>query len=436
MEKLAVIFLVSLFSVVFLLMANYSLNKLAVRTHILKYKFVYHPNSICVFRVILAIFAMWIYYLGYEKLGIIVYIFSIFWDAIDGIVARKCNLVTDFGKMFDPFCDKITYLAPIFYFSYHNGYVPMNLFFLLAGVEISGQFIVRAILSRLKLSVAANNFGKIKAVLCFLLALYCFLLDGSANIPNFSTQLAMACIVLALSSIIFKFIPNWLYGDMLSGLNLVCGIIGCFMIFHKYFLFAAMFVMAGQVFDLFDGRMAQKHGGTKMGPWMDDFADFVSFGLCPALMVANIGEGSIFQYFLGAVFLFAIIYRLLRFVLKDKKRSDLPYGIFSGLPSPAGAAIILGTCLLWNNIFILSIIVLATSVLSVSKFRFAHIGSIIAKKIPRPVIIIFGSLLFSFIAFIVKIESNEFLGFFLLISSSLYIVLGKIFSNEYALEKI
>ena len=77
--------------------------------------------------------------------------------------------------------------------------------------------------------------------------------------------------------------------------------------------------------------MAEKHGGTVYGPYLDDIADFVSFGLSPAYIIFQSG-GSLAWIF-GLIFFSGVAYRLIRFVTVDKKRSDLPEGIFNGLPS-------------------------------------------------------------------------------------------------------
>ena len=84
--------------------------------------------------------------------------------------------------------------------------------------------------------------------------------------------------------------------------------------------------------------MALKHGGTKYGPWLDDTADFVSFGLAPAYMV--IMRGGTFALFFAVIYVVGVAYRLVRFVTKDKDCTDLPAGIFNGFPSPAGALIV------------------------------------------------------------------------------------------------
>lgn len=35
-------------------------------------------------------------------------------DIVDGIIARKCNMISEFGKAFDPVVDKLTQIAMLF----------------------------------------------------------------------------------------------------------------------------------------------------------------------------------------------------------------------------------------------------------------------------------------------------------------------------------
>ena len=67
------------------------------------------PNLLSLFRVILIPFIVWSYFAletPYVALGLIV--LSAITDIVDGIIARKCNMVSDFGKIFDPIADKLT----------------------------------------------------------------------------------------------------------------------------------------------------------------------------------------------------------------------------------------------------------------------------------------------------------------------------------------
>ena len=67
------------------------------------------PNLMTLFRIILIPFLI-IFYIKYQdyKATIIVLLISGITDVGDGFVARKFNMVSEFGKMFDPIADKLT----------------------------------------------------------------------------------------------------------------------------------------------------------------------------------------------------------------------------------------------------------------------------------------------------------------------------------------
>lgn len=170
-----------------------------------------HPNWICVWRTNIAFIGMLFYFLSsnfYLTLGgISLFVVAIILDGVDGLVARHCRLETEFGQWLDPFCDKLIYLIPLLIFAY-KGYLWVKLVWLLVIVEIVGQFIVRKILQRSNLPVGANYIGKIKAVVCFGLVVYCGLLDllGSKNFNQINYVLWIA-IILASGSAVFKLKP-------------------------------------------------------------------------------------------------------------------------------------------------------------------------------------------------------------------------------------
>lgn len=70
------------------------------------------PNLMGYFRIILAAVYMFLFYNSLDGGAywpvIAVIVLSGFTDFLDGKVARKFNMVTDWGKMLDPIADKIT----------------------------------------------------------------------------------------------------------------------------------------------------------------------------------------------------------------------------------------------------------------------------------------------------------------------------------------
>lgn len=384
-----------------------------------------HPNAICIWRVLIGFVGMLLYFvMGQHFWGILFFTISAFLDGVDGVVARACELVTQFGEEIDPLCDKLTYLPPMGFFAY-QGLIPVPAFWVLVVIEFLGQFAVRFVLKRFtSFSIQANNFGKIKAVLLFALIIYLAILDDSLKVPDFTTQLLHLSIIMSLASIVFKAIPNRFYADILSILNLLCGTLGIVLVHRGNYVIAALAILAGQVFDLFDGRMAEKHGGTRFGPWLDDIADLVSFGLCPALLMSKLGGFAPHALILGALYFAAVSFRLWRFVIQDKRDQNIPKGAFNGLPSPAGALVALGALLFWQDVWVSWLMICLTSFLLVSHIRFVHFGRVILPLMPRSLVVMLGFLVLLIAAYLIKVRNPQMLGGVLLGLFALYGLAG------------
>ncbi len=433
MERLLVIAFAALAGTIFYYWFSWMVNKKSVQEFIMSNLWLMHPNAICYWRSGMALLAYVLYFFSrYQEVAIVVFTFAAILDGVDGIVARKCNMVTEWGEWLDPLCDKLTYLPPLIGFAY-AGIISTELVWIMVAVELFGQFFARKILSLLSYSVAANNFGKIKAIICFALVIFCALLEKNPDVIHMGDEVLLACITLSSASVLFKFIPNRLYADILSTLNFFCGITSLYMTYERHFAWAVFVIILGQLFDLFDGRMAEKHGGTIYGPYLDDIADFVSFGLSPAYIIVKSGGGSV-AWFFGLIFFSGVAYRLVRFVTVDKKRTDLPEGIFNGLPSPAGALIVLGAALIFPPIVLWGVAALSVG-LMVSHIRFAHFGRIILKQIPRPLFILASAAVIVIIAFILKTKSVQVFGYLIFCSVFIYLIAGRKFLHQDLLVK-
>ena len=388
-----------------------------VRSHL----WLLHPNAICYWRATIAVAAFGMYFFSpFQVPAIIIFTLAAIMDGVDGVVARNCNLGTPWGEWLDPMCDKLTYLPPLVGFGV-KGIISIDFVWILLAIELSGQFLARHVLAMFKISGAANNFGKIKAIICFTLVILCALLDKNPQLINIGDPILLACIFLALASIVFKFVPNRLYADILSTLNFTCGIASLVLTYNHRFAWAICVIIIGQLFDLFDGRMAEKHGGTKYGPILDDVADFTSFGIAPAYVIFQSG-GSIAWIF-GLIFIGGVAFRLIRFVAVDKKRTDLPEGIFNGLPSPAGALIVLGAALVFPPAVLWGFAVFSV-LMMISHVRFAHFGRVIIKQIPKPLFYGTSAALIVVLSFILKTKNAEMFGYLILGSVCCYMIAG------------
>ncbi|MFQ6791198.1 CDP-alcohol phosphatidyltransferase family protein [Thomasclavelia sp.] len=70
------------------------------------------PNCLCYFRILLIpVFLLVYFYADWQHhylIAALILVLSGFSDFLDGFIARKYNMVTDFGKLIDPIADKLT----------------------------------------------------------------------------------------------------------------------------------------------------------------------------------------------------------------------------------------------------------------------------------------------------------------------------------------
>ena len=80
-----------------------------------KHKIITIPNVLSFFRLLLIPVIVWLYIVKKDPIWTMaVLALSGITDIVDGIIARKCNMISDFGKAFDPVADKLTQIAMLF----------------------------------------------------------------------------------------------------------------------------------------------------------------------------------------------------------------------------------------------------------------------------------------------------------------------------------
>lgn len=80
-----------------------------------KHKIITIPNLLSLFRLLLIPVIIWLYVVRQDPMWTTaVLALSGLTDIIDGIIARKFHMISDFGKAFDPVADKLTQIAMLF----------------------------------------------------------------------------------------------------------------------------------------------------------------------------------------------------------------------------------------------------------------------------------------------------------------------------------
>ena len=122
------------------------------------------PNKITLFRVIMIPFFLLFLLVpgipGGKYIALAIFIIASASDALDGYIARKHNLVTDFGKFMDPLADKLLVCSALICFVEFN-YIPAWVVIIIIAREftISG---FRLVASDNGVVLAASYFNKIK----------------------------------------------------------------------------------------------------------------------------------------------------------------------------------------------------------------------------------------------------------------------------------
>lgn len=108
---------------------------------------------------------------------------------------------------------------------------------------------------------------------------------------------------------------------------------------------AVLLILLAAVFDGLDGRLARAlRVDSPVGAELDSLADFLNFGVAPVLLLYIWGlQGALGIGWLAVlVYVMCAVVRLARFNVAAKaKTSKAPNAFFSGLPSPAGALLVM-----------------------------------------------------------------------------------------------
>lgn len=145
------------------------------------------PNKLTVIRICaVPIFLIFLYICKgmFRFLPLLIFVAAALTDAVDGYIARRDNLITDFGKFMDPLADKLL-TASAFIAFVEIGYLRAWVVVII----ISREFLVsgfRTLAASKGVKIAANPWGKIKTV--FQMVLIVVVLLNYTGYAEFTTS--------------------------------------------------------------------------------------------------------------------------------------------------------------------------------------------------------------------------------------------------------
>lgn len=161
------------------------------------------PNMLSVFRIaLIPVFGF--VYLGAKEqpwfyIAALILLVSGITDLLDGLIARKFNMVTPLGKVLDPVADKLTQAATCIFLGVRNPefwlilalFLVKELVMLLAGIKIY---------RRDKALDGSKWFGKLYTVVFYVIMLLII------AFPNLKTPLVFALLCIMAAFMLFAFI--------------------------------------------------------------------------------------------------------------------------------------------------------------------------------------------------------------------------------------
>lgn len=162
------------------------------------------PNKLTILRVILIPF--FVAFLldafclpGSKWIALIIFIVASVTDALDGNIARKYNLVTNFGKFMDPLADKLLVCSALIAF------VDMDMMpTWIVMIIIAREFIIsgfRLVASDNGIVIAAGIWGKLKTV-CQMVMIIVLIADLGGIFDTIGTVLIWLSLLLTLVSLV------------------------------------------------------------------------------------------------------------------------------------------------------------------------------------------------------------------------------------------
>ena len=127
------------------------------------------PNKLTILRIILVPVFVACFYLPVEGamyIAAAVFVVAYFTDMLDGYIARKYNLITDFGKLMDPMADKLLTAAAMIMLTAYGLCSPIATFLTIGRELVISAF--RLVSATQGVVIAAGKIGKIKNLTQFI----------------------------------------------------------------------------------------------------------------------------------------------------------------------------------------------------------------------------------------------------------------------------
>ena len=163
------------------------------------------PNKITMLRVFLIPFFvvfMLVSAIPYSKyIALVIFVVASLTDTLDGYIARKYKLVSNFGKFMDPLADKLLVSSAMICLVSLNRIPAWVVIFIISGF--------RLVASDAGVVIAASWWGKIKTVVQMIMVIVLILSIHNPVVAVIEQILIYLALVLTVVSLLDYLIKNW-----------------------------------------------------------------------------------------------------------------------------------------------------------------------------------------------------------------------------------
>lgn len=166
------------------------------------------PNKLTILRIILIPVFIIFLMTGHYYIAAIIFMAASATDALDGYIARKYDLVTNFGKIMDPLADKLLVISALICLVELGDVAGWMVIVILAReFTVTG---LRTVAAAQGIVIAAGWSGKVKTVLQMVAVIFLLLKNWPFSLINFPFAAIMlwAAVVMTIISGIEYIVQN------------------------------------------------------------------------------------------------------------------------------------------------------------------------------------------------------------------------------------
>lgn len=162
------------------------------------------PNILTAIRFVFVPFFGYYLYNEQYKVAVILFLLAGVTDVLDGVIARKFNMITSWGKLADPLADKMMQLTALTILTM-QGIIPLPVLIIVIAKEtfmVAGSILIY---KKVNFVVQADWYGKFATVLFFIAIVFTIAIRTGRFVNPYTDIVVNIAVILAVAATLFAF---------------------------------------------------------------------------------------------------------------------------------------------------------------------------------------------------------------------------------------